>query len=315
MNRQTLSHSVKAIGTISLLFFLLLLLLQWSSWFDGLASGRLIGTDVVDAEAAQKGQRMIERASFLHLFPWKAVEDKSVPPIFPRTSLGCFCVGVNEPNPAEEGMMQLDILDLRSVSAKLTDRDLKDRLVLARSIHTLYLTGCKGITDDSLAALSCCKQLRKVSLNQCRGITDIGVRSVVACKQIQTLDLGECMQVTDVGVKELAGLPHLETLNLWGCIKITDKGVKVLGSCKHLKDLNIGAINVEDAWLKELANAKQLQILDITSCTRISDAGLQELVACKELKVLYMWNCPKVSKDGEAALKKALPKLKVIDVE
>jgi internalin A len=93
-------------------------------------------------------------------------------------------------------------------------------------------------------------------------------------------------EVTDAGLKHLAGLKRLQNLKLYGT-KVTDAGLKELAGLKQLKHLSLYKSEVTDAGLKHLARFKQLKTFNLSKT--------------------------KVTAKGIADLKKALPKLRIIE--
>ena len=66
-----------------------------------------------------------------------------------------------------------------------------------------------------------------------------------------------------------------------------------------------------DAGLKELADLKNLTTLNLAG-TQVTDAGLKELTGLKNLSELDLSGVAKVTRDGVAELRKALPKCEII---
>jgi Leucine-rich repeat (LRR) protein len=117
-------------------------------------------------------------------------------------------------------------------------------------------------------------------------------------------------KVTDAGLKHLAGLKQLRTVNLYNT-KVTDAGLKHLAGLKQLQRLYLIDTQVTDAGLNELAGLKQLQRLYLID-TQVTDAGLKHLAGLKQLRELGL-NGTKVTDKGKADLKKALPRLTIIE--
>jgi hypothetical protein len=60
-----------------------------------------------------------------------------------------------------------------------------------------------------------------------------------------------------------------------------------------------------------LASLENLRELDLSENSEITDAGLMHLAALKHLKTVDVWCCHKVSDEGIAALRKALPECEI----
>ena len=109
---------------------------------------------------------------------------------------------------------------------------------------------------------------------------------------------------------KLPGKPVIG-VNLGGLVpgKATDAGLKELKDLKQLTSLDLNSAAVTDACMKELKDLKQLTTLHL-AFTQVTDAGLKELEDLKQLTSLNLIGV-KVTDDGVAALRKALPGLKI----
>jgi hypothetical protein len=198
----------------------------------------------------------------------------------------------------------------------------------------------RGSDDDALKGLSGLKSLRHLAAGSKaldkKKVTDEGLKELAGLESLQSLDLGfqnlkgpglkelaglkalqslnlEATKVTDEGVQELAALAALERLNLSRSKGVGDAGLKGLAGLKSLRELDLGATGVTDAGLKELGGLKSLQSLHLVSCARVTDKGLKSLAGLKSLRTLEIGGGTPVTPRGVTEIKKALPKLEVID--
>jgi Leucine-rich repeat (LRR) protein len=205
----------------------------------------------------------------------------------------------------------------------VTDAGLKHLAGLKR-LQNLKLYGTK-VTDAGLKELAGLKRLLHLSLYKSE-VTDAGLKHLARFKQLKTFNLSKT-QVTAKGIAELRkALPDLKiswTAGSGRADEAEDRAVKAIqefGSRiardEKAKDepivgVYLGSTKVTDAGLKHLAGLKQLRELDLSD-TQVTDAGLKHLAGLKQLKELSLGRTQVTSK-GKANLKKALPKLEIIE--
>ena len=192
-------------------------------------------------------------------------------------------------------------------------KDLKHLKMLA-TVHIDY----KMIGDATL------KALREYDLFHTLGIVSgaDGKRAANA-DEITRIDFGSVTPITDEGFKELKGLKKLDTLRFFG--NIGDKTLQNLREIGLLHSLtacwakgntrpksngdvvgvDLSYSKVTDAGLKEIGKFENLEALTLIEAP-ITDASVPFISGFKKLKVLYITKT-KVTPEGAAALKKALP--------
>ena len=127
-------------------------------------------------------------------------------------------------------------------------------------------------------------------------------------KNLKELDLANTA-VTDAGLQHLKDAPGLEILNLTET-KISDAGLEVFQHMPNLKELRLDNLNIHDDGLKFLGGLTKLRWLSL--CGQITDAGLEHLKGLTGLKSLLLNACDKITKQGAAKLKAALPKTEFV---
>jgi hypothetical protein len=143
--------------------------------------------------------------------------------------------------------------------------------------------GNRKVTDASLEVLKGLSGLRELGLGGVEGVSNAGVAHVKDLKGLVALGL-DGTKVTDDVCNTLTQLPSLETLTLNGT-RVTDKGVAKLASIKTLKTLWLSGTAVTDAGVKELSGLPRLEILQIAN-TKVTDQGVAALkVALPKLRV------------------------------
>jgi hypothetical protein len=139
------------------------------------------------------------------------------------------------------------------------------------------------VTDADLERLQVLARLRSLNLSG-TGVTDAGMRSVGGLVALQTLLLNET-RVGDAGLQQLQHLTELRELSLFHT-HVTDDGLAALRGLVNLRDLTLSGHQITDRGVVQLADLRNLRHL------YLSDTG--------------------VSKTGVQELKKALPKVEII---
>src|SRR5262249_55614014 len=117
-------------------------------------------------------------------------------------------------------------------------------------------------------------------------------------------------KVTVAGFANLAGLTKLERLQLRYCMALRGDAVAALRDMTNLKYLQFERCdNLDDdglQYLKGLVNVETLHL----GINQVTDAGLAHLSGMTRLQVIYLGPQTKITSQGKAALKKALPKVR-----
>ncbi|KAH9300253.1 hypothetical protein KI387_011836, partial [Taxus chinensis] len=133
------------------------------------------------------------------------------------------------------------------------------------SLHTLSLTGCRGVTGLQLA----CPMLQKVCLDGCDHLR----RASFSPVGLQSLNLGIC--------------PYLSKLEIRG----TQMTLLELKGCGVLSQADI--------------NCPQLQSLDASFCSELNDDCLDAATAaCPSIESLVLMSCTSIGPEGLLALQR-----------
>lgn len=162
--------------------------------------------------------------------------------------------------------------------------ELNDRQQIVR----IDLAG-RPAPPDLTDLLSHLKHLERVSFAFSPDITDETVAALKNCSELRAVDLMLCSDVSDTAAAVLGTLPKLESLNLSGTA-ITDRGVGSLGRLIRLTHLELAGtpgarMSVTDAVTGHLARFSRLQRLNLNS-TDLTDRGLARLTRLHNLREL-----------------------------
>jgi hypothetical protein len=124
----------------------------------------------------------------------------------------------------------------------LSFSDINDALVIAavsgmHKLKTVNLSGCSGITNASLMALSShCPHIVKATFSSCNQITDEGLVSFSqGCSLIEDLNLSRVNRITDIGIKAIAnGCKFIKSLDVSFCDLIIDESIKLFAQKSSL---------------------------------------------------------------------------------
>jgi internalin A len=143
----------------------------------------------------------------------------------------------------------------------------------------------------------------------CCSVKGPELKELAGLKNLHSLNIGASLVLTDEGLREVSALKNLRGLYIFYA-PVTDGGLKSLAALTELRALDLSHTQVKGEGVKELAGLKNLQALNL-SYTRVTDAGLKEIAGLKNLRWLSLHRT-KVTAAGVAALKKDLPKCKIM---
>jgi formylglycine-generating enzyme required for sulfatase activity/serine/threonine protein kinase/Leucine-rich repeat (LRR) protein len=173
------------------------------------------------------------------------------------------------------------------------------------NLRWLDLNGTR-VTDAGLVHLKGLQNLTFLALHSTR-ISGTGFVNLKGLTKLETFFLPGS-QVDDKGLAHLEGLSNLRTLGLEGT-RVTDAGLVHLKGLTKLTWIALSGPSVSDAGLVHLQQLPNLTGLDLRGA-QVSDVWLKQLHGLSKLRNLYLHDT-KVTAEGIAALKKALPECRV----
>ena len=211
---------------------------------------------------------------------------------------------------------------LRSLSlywnVRVTDAAVRALVAQGLELDTLNLSGCKGLFQPPLSALS--PSLTSLDLTRCLGLTDATLQSLGGCAKLRSLRLYSNSQHGGPALaKALAPLHLLEEVDLCGLSKLEDAHLGALQPSR-LRWLNLTwCPQLTDASLVPLLlRAPTLEWLSLHGNTHVTDAVIHALQrACSAtLHTLDVKGCTAMEQASRTpqALKARLPRLQVFAV-
>lgn len=165
------------------------------------------------------------------------------------------------------------------------------------SLEVLVLDGIPDVNDPVMETIArtTCRSLQTLSLRCCRGVTELNIEQLKSMACLTSLSLDECA-ITQSSLSSLAThLPPLQHLSLKRCGRLKDAWVVPFILKGSLRSLNINACtSITDVTLDVLTQncTATLEFLDISWCRKVSYQALGRLVdGCARLGRLEVWGC------------------------
>ncbi|KAM5565624.1 F-box/LRR-repeat protein 3-like [Rosa sericea] len=187
----------------------------------------------------------------------------------------------------------------------ISDRALK-AIGCCGSLSYLDLESC-GFTDRGLGFLangSCSKTLKTLILAWCKGITDVGVSSLQKMQCLEHLNLSNSSRhkITDIGGVAISAIKTLKKLNLAALAKLSNRTVAALAqNCPNLEVLDISECRLlTGVGIRAFSGHVCLETIVLHRLHQVSASDLEHLVlGCPSLKSILL--------HGEESLSKILP--------
>lgn len=180
--------------------------------------------------------------------------------------------------------LPLEILQLSNT--KITNTGLS-QIGRMHIMVNLTLTGCRGVDNKGIAALSKLRCLRGLDLSG-TGINSGCARDLVKLKMLTSLVL-HGTDFDDEGLKTISSLKELYQIDL-SRTKVTSAGIKYLSNLPALYKLSLAYDQIDDSVLPHLLALKSLRHLELSG-THISDRAFVALAKMPQLEQLTIANC------------------------
>ncbi|XP_041455282.1 uncharacterized protein LOC121408036 [Lytechinus variegatus] len=139
----------------------------------------------------------------------------------------------------------------------------------------------RSMQDDQFSLLiSRCRSLTSLNMEGCDGITDSLISKLILLPKLRCLNLSHCTKLTDGAVFEIARFcDHLEELNINGIPWITDVAVTMLCDERlaKLKCLRLDGAELTDLSIHHVVQCPNLEELNISFCEQLTDYSLTML--------------------------------------
>lgn len=195
---------------------------------------------------------------------------------------------------------------LRLDGAGLDESLIPGLRTLPRDLEGISLSG-RGVTDETVRAISHLKSLRSLSLAE-TNVTGVAFRELQGLSLIWELNLRDS-PVTDEGMRELKNFPQLSYLTLDGT-RVSDEGLPVVRQLPELRSLSLARTAITSQGFEGVSNPL-LTRLDL-SRTQVTDDSLQAVVSLQNLRFLYISSTKLTDACFDQLLQ--IPRLSLLDV-
>jgi hypothetical protein len=218
----------------------------------------------------------------------------------------CISEVANECEPMEE----LNVRSCLSMSESCLESMLR-----SRACRTVLLLMCGGVSDRCLSTLARRSQgtLTYLNLMLAPDITDLGLILVLKnCRNLGQLNIVYCPRISDDALFHLTHLvPSIHTLIISGNEQISNAGVKAVAQkCRGLRKLVLIACErLDDLAVMHVAkHCKNLMKFSVGECHAVSDAAVVALSTFGNTESLYIYDCPRVTRDTMVGYKLCNPR-------
>lgn len=181
-------------------------------------------------------------------------------------------------------------------------------LAQCKTIRYLDLVACQQLSQDSLSYLP--PALRAVDLSNSEFFSEEESQEKLAnlarCKELRCVGLHNIDFFTQIGAQWIRQCHLLHTLDLSGCDNISEEACHDLSTCKSLHTLLLNECeDLSDTAVKHLAKCPVLHTLDLHDSKKITVATAYNLQECSTLHTVC------VSTHLQEAFKTILPRCNV----
>jgi F-box/leucine-rich repeat protein 14 len=222
----------------------------------------------------------------------------------------------------------------------------RNRLVEAKRVQELYISGCGRITDGLLGGLGTLSNLRILSFSNYYEASNVGFQALGRLPGLEELriyyanitdsniaallnpqsstssagpqaslrrvELSGCRRLTDITLLLLSTLVRLESLDLTCTDGITDAGLAPLAQLRGLTKLNLNT-SIQGHSLEHVARIQSLKSLILSGCKDVGDESLKPFSVHRNLEEVHLRCCYRLTDFGMNYLAN-VPRLWRLDV-
>ncbi|XP_004292772.1 PREDICTED: F-box/LRR-repeat protein 14-like [Fragaria vesca subsp. vesca] len=190
----------------------------------------------------------------------------------------------------------------------------------SKTLNTLVLAYCKGITDSGVSHLQNMQCLEELVLESCgygRLVTDSGVISAISGHSLYSDSVVSESDVDDYALEAIGLVGNLIYLNLELCGGVSDNGLGFLAQGRCTKTLNTLVLadckGITDLGLSHLQNFRFLEELNLKGCY-VTDTGVISAISPdRSFKKLNLAN-KYLSDQSMAFVAENCPNLEILDL-
>ncbi|KAK9145421.1 hypothetical protein Sjap_005324 [Stephania japonica] len=156
--------------------------------------------------------------------------------------------------------------------------------VFRHCVGSINLRGENLVDAEWMAYLGAYRYLHSINVSGCRGINNSTLWALTGMDTLKEVDISRCSKLTDAGIVHLLSISKLEKLFV-SQTGLTEKGIIQLSSLRKLSVLDLGGLPVTDLALSSLQVLTKLEYLDIWG-SKISDGGAAVLKTFSKLNFL-----------------------------
>lgn len=173
-------------------------------------------------------------------------------------------------------------------------------------LTALTLTGMPFVTVNALAALGDLTKLRALRIENSPGLPTDAVRELQLLTHVQLLSFNGCRAIDDQCVGYAMAMVDLHALHL-DDTACSDVAVLIATVLPKLCRLHMRRTAVSDHGIRVLSKRASLTDLAMGGCHELSDEGATQLASQQRMRRLELAECPHVSVDTIAHLRRTLP--------
>lgn len=181
-------------------------------------------------------------------------------------------------------LTNLQVLDI-SFYPLIDDEMIKNMFIQLNKLHSINLSNCRLITNDSLSHISelAADRLLNIELANNTLITQVGINKIILkCELLEVLNISKCININFIGI----------VLNTHGSYQFVSRKIKklIIDGCIHLHDMSLKWIAIA------LPDLIEVSMKNIPTITNIIIEGIVR--GCFQLKILNCNGCKSITNNS-----------------